>query len=75
MHRNPQSYNRKPSIIVTQPRRIAAKSLAERVAREQQTTVGDKVGYKIGQDYCADRNTQLVFVTTGYFLQVMSVLK
>ena len=56
--------------MVTQPRRIAAKSLAERVAEEQGTAPGKKVGYKIGQDYCADKDTELLFVTTGYFLQV-----
>ena len=56
--------------MVTQPRRIAAKSLAERVAEEQGITLGKKVGYKIGQDYCADKDTELLFVTTGYFLQV-----
>ena len=35
------------SIVVTQPRRIAAKALAERVAEEMGGKVGDEVGYQV----------------------------
>lgn len=40
-----QSYN----IIVTQPRRVAAKMLATRVSYELNCTVGSLVGYQIGE--------------------------
>ncbi|XP_023931380.1 uncharacterized protein LOC112041869 [Lingula anatina] len=60
---------RKPSIIVTQPRRMAAKTLAERVARERHTTLGTEVGYKIGQDYQASNSTSILFVTTGFIIR------
>ena len=35
------------SIVVTQPRRIAAKALAERVAEEMGGKVGEEVGYQV----------------------------
>ena len=37
-------------IAVTQPRRVAATSLAHRVAAEQNSTVGDLVGYDVRFD-------------------------
>ena len=35
-------------ILVTQPRRVAALTLAKRVAEERRWTVGEEVGYRIG---------------------------
>lgn len=37
----------KPEVFVTQPRRIAAISLAERVASEMNTDVGASVGFAV----------------------------
>lgn len=39
--------NRACNIIVTQPRRIAARSIAERVARERGWELGTVVGYQV----------------------------
>lgn len=40
--------NKKPcNIIVTQPRRIAARSIAERVAAERSWELGSVVGYQV----------------------------
>eukprot|EP00438_Fugacium_kawagutii_P016930 Skav234510 [mRNA] locus=scaffold2162:46378:50425:- [translate_table: standard] len=36
-----------PRIVVTQPRRIAAISVAERVAWERRSRLGDTVGYSV----------------------------
>ncbi|CAH1801480.1 unnamed protein product [Owenia fusiformis] len=66
---NPLEYVCKPNIIVAQPRRIAACTLAERVASERGCAIGTEVGYKIGQDYTANETTSLLFVTTGYLIQ------
>uniref|UniRef100_A0A8D9FFL9 Probable ATP-dependent RNA helicase spindle-E n=1 Tax=Cacopsylla melanoneura TaxID=428564 RepID=A0A8D9FFL9_9HEMI len=60
---------RKPvQIVVTQPRRIAAVSVAERVCRERNWRVGDLVGYQIGQNKVASDYTKLLFCTTGVLL-------
>ena len=40
--------DRERYILVTQPRRVAATSLARRVAGERGVEVGTEVGYKIG---------------------------
>ena len=57
-------------LLITQPRRIAAVTLAERVCGETASNLGDLVGYQIGGDSCVSANTQITFATTGYFLQV-----
>ena len=56
-------------IIVAQPRRVAAVSIARRVAEERGERVGDVVGYRVrGESRVSDR-TRLVFVTTGVLLR------
>jgi len=53
------------NIIITQPRRISAMGVAERVASERCEDVGQTVGYAVRNDVkCSDR-TQLLFVTPG----------
>ena len=37
------------NIIVTQPRKIAARSVAERVCQERGWTIGGLVGYQVGK--------------------------
>lgn len=55
-------------IVVTQPRRMAAITLARRVASELGEDLGKTVGYKISGDSVAGK---LCFVTTGFLLQVL----
>lgn len=64
-------YNRNKhfNIVVTQPRRIAAKSIAERVCEERDWKVGELVGYQIGMDKTAGELTRLLYCTTGVLLQ------
>lgn len=57
------------SIICTQPRRIAAMSVAERVATERCEEVGDTVGYQVKLNTKRSANTRLVFCTTGVVLR------
>ena len=52
-------------IIVTQPRVLAATSLAERVAQEMGAKVGGLVGYKTGNGSNVSRETELTFMTDG----------
>lgn len=61
---------KKCCIIVSQPRRIAAKTLAKRVARERNEDLGLTVGYCIGGDYLRDVSTRVTYATAGYLLQV-----
>jgi len=39
------------NIVVTQPRRIAAQSVAERVCRERSWNLGDLVGFQVNKIY------------------------
>ena len=61
------AHRRRPvNIIVTQPRRIAAISIATRVAKEMGVPLGSVVGYKVGMDRdYASTETRLLYVTTG----------
>src|SRR5688572_27453866 len=52
----------------TQPRRIAATSVAARVAQELDTELGDVVGYKIRFDDRIRRDSWIKFMTDGILL-------
>ena len=53
------------SIIVTQPRRISALGVSERVAAERGEAVGGVVGYSIRLESKSSAQTALLFCTTG----------
>ncbi|ELR25721.1 helicase conserved Cterminal domain containing protein [Acanthamoeba castellanii str. Neff] len=57
------------NIIVTQPRRISALGLAQRVSAEQCEDVGNTVGYQIRLESAKSKNTRLLFCTTGILLR------
>ncbi|KAI4251974.1 MAG: hypothetical protein LQ352_004537, partial [Teloschistes flavicans] len=58
------------NIICTQPRRISALGLADRVSDERCMTVGDEVGYIIkGESKIRSGHTKVTFVTTGVLLR------
>ena len=66
--------NKYVNVVVTQPRRIAAQSVATRVARERDWELGRLVGYKIGHDkHNVSRDTRLMYCTTGVLLNVSPV--
>ena len=56
------------SIGHTQPRRIAARTVAERIAGELHTTVGDLVGYQVRFTRKASKTTRLKVMTDGVLL-------
>lgn len=58
-------------VLVTQPRRIAAVGVAQRVADERCERVGEGVGYKIRGESKAGPDTRLLFCTTGLLLRRM----
>ncbi|XP_027125922.2 DExH-box ATP-dependent RNA helicase DExH3 isoform X2 [Coffea arabica] len=61
------------SIICTQPRRISAMAVAERVAAERGENLGDSVGYKVRLEGMKGRDTRLLFCTTGILLRRLLV--
>uniref|UniRef100_A0A0B7A8J7 RNA helicase n=1 Tax=Arion vulgaris TaxID=1028688 RepID=A0A0B7A8J7_9EUPU len=56
-------------IGVTQPRRVAAVTVATRVAEERGAILGDEVGYLIRFDNCCDdQRTRVKFMTDGMMI-------
>jgi hypothetical protein len=59
-------------VVVLQPRRLAARMLAKRVAEEVGTRLGDIVGYQIRLESRVSAATRIRFVTEGILLRQMS---
>lgn len=58
-------------ILVVQPRQIAAKMLARRVAHLYNEKVGQRVGYQVRFDRCIGADTNLIYITQGILLRMM----
>ncbi len=56
-------------IYVLQPRRLAARMLARRVARERDGRCGDEVGYQVRFENVVSRDTKIRYVTEGILLR------
>ena len=56
-------------IVVLQPRRVAARTVAARVAWERNSKMGDEVGYQIRFDDQTGLGTRICFVTEGILLR------
>lgn len=59
-------------VVVLQPRRLAARMLARRVAEEVGCALGDEVGYQIRLESKVSARTRVRFVTEGILLRQMS---
>ncbi|XP_078458360.1 putative ATP-dependent RNA helicase DHX57 isoform X1 [Lampetra planeri] len=57
------------NLVCTQPRRISAISVAERVARERAERLGASVGYQIRLESVQSSATRLLYCTTGVLLR------
>ena len=57
------------NIICTQPRRVAATSVASRVAQERAESLGNTFGYQIRLESCKSSSTRCLFSTTGILLR------
>ncbi|HYP17938.1 MAG TPA: helicase-related protein, partial [Opitutus sp.] len=62
----------KGEVVVLQPRRLAARMLAKRVAEEMDSALGDVVGYQIRLESRVSAKTRIRFVTEGILLRQMS---
>eukprot|EP00698_Gefionella_okellyi_P003095 TRINITY_DN128_c0_g3_i1.p1 TRINITY_DN128_c0_g3~~TRINITY_DN128_c0_g3_i1.p1 ORF type:complete len:1956 (-),score=417.65 TRINITY_DN128_c0_g3_i1:56-5923(-) len=63
-------------VICTQPRKIAAISLAERVAMEyaagnKAAKAGWQVGYRVGGKRCEGRHSRIIYMTEGTLLDMI----
>jgi ATP-dependent RNA helicase DHX36 len=56
-------------VVVTQPRRISAITVAERVARERGQQLGAEVGYQVRFESSVCAGTRLLFCTSGILLR------
>ncbi|CAD7975928.1 unnamed protein product, partial [Amoebophrya sp. A25] len=79
-HRGRHAREDRRKIVITQPRRLACITLAKRVAEEmgcaasddgEPSANGDLVGYRISGEGRFSPNTRLLFVTTGFLLQLL----
>ena len=59
----------KKEIVVMQPRRLAARMLAKRVASERGGSVGGEVGYQVRLDRKVGPDTRIRYVTEGILLR------
>jgi len=56
-------------IVVLEPRRLAARSAAERLAAERGEAVGQSVGYRVRLESRVSANTRVEVLTDGLFLR------
>ncbi|KAM3955822.1 pre-mRNA-splicing factor ATP-dependent RNA helicase PRP16-like [Aphomia sociella] len=64
-----EGFSRLGTIGCTQPRRVAAMSVAKRVSDEMDTKLGDEVGYAIRFEDCTSPNTVIKYMTDGILLR------
>ncbi|WP_433586063.1 ATP-dependent helicase HrpB [Microbacterium hydrocarbonoxydans] len=58
-------------VIVTQPRRVAARAAARRLAQLDGTSLGDRVGFTVRGERAVSPQTRIEFVTAGVLLRRM----
>ncbi len=58
-------------IIMLEPRRLAARSIAMRLSKLLGEKVGQRIGYRIRFDTCISSNTQLEVVTEGILTRML----
>ena len=56
-------------VILIQPRRIAARAVARRIAQLRSCNIGEEVGYQVRFDNRITRDTRLLVMTTGILLR------
>ena len=56
-------------IVITQPRRVAAMSVASRVAKEMKVRLGSECGYSIRFEDCTNDKTVVKYMTDGMLLR------
>ena len=62
-------------VLVVEPRRLACRSLATRVAELEGTRLGESVGYVVRDEHVAGQQTRIVFATPGMVLRNRALLE
>jgi ATP-dependent helicase HrpB len=57
-------------VLVVEPRRVACRALASRVAELEGVTLGKAVGYQVRDEHRANNNTRILFATPGVALRL-----
>ncbi len=66
-----ESWAKEQRILLLEPRRLAARAAAERMARTLGQEVGDAVGIRIRYDHKVSRRTRVEIVTEGVFSRLI----
>lgn len=61
--------NAQAKVVVLEPRRLAAKLAAERIAQEEGLKIGEEIGYHFRFEKKTSAKTQVTFYTEGTFLK------
>jgi ATP-dependent helicase HrpB len=61
----------KGKVLLLQPRRVAARSSAERIAYERGCKIGEEVGYRVRFESKSGPNTRLEVLTEGLLMRMM----
>ncbi len=61
----------KGRILILQPRRLAARMLAARVAYERSTDLGQEIGFQTRFESAVSQNTRASFITEGIFTRML----
>ena len=61
----------KGQVLLLQPRRIAARAAAWRIAEERGTSLGQEIGYQVRFERKATRQTRLLVLTEGLFVRML----
>jgi ATP-dependent helicase HrpB len=56
-------------VLLLQPRRLAARAVARRIAYLRQSTLGSEIGYQVRFDNMTSEATRLIVMTTGVLLR------
>jgi ATP-dependent RNA helicase DHX33 len=59
----------KGMVAITQPRRVAAITLAKRVSAERKCKLGEQVGFAVRFENCTSEHTKIKFMTDGILLR------
>ncbi|KAL3860346.1 hypothetical protein ACJMK2_010482 [Sinanodonta woodiana] len=62
-------YTKYGMVGCTQPRRVAAMSVAKRVSEEMNVKLGDEIGYAIRFEDCTSEKTMIKYMTDGILLR------
>ncbi|RPB19840.1 hypothetical protein L211DRAFT_584545 [Terfezia boudieri ATCC MYA-4762] len=66
-----EGYGKRGMVGCTQPRRVAAMSVAKRVSEEMQVKLGGLVGYAIRFEDCTSKDTMIKYMTDGVLLRLI----